>query len=52
MAVRCWCGPGYRLTELLDLFVVDGNLNADNYLIMLQEEIYPSLLYEDGNFPG
>ena len=30
---------------------VDGNLNADKYLIMLQEEIFQSLLYEDSNFP-
>ena len=28
----------------------DWNLNADKYLIMLQEDIFPSLLYEDGNF--
>lgn len=28
------------------------NLNAYKFLIMLQEEIFSSLLYQDGNFPA
>ena len=38
------------MTEISDLFF-DGNLNADKYFTVLQEEISPFLLYEDGNFP-
>ena len=37
--------------KIIGPFFIDGNLNANEYLIMLQEEILPSLLYEDGNFP-
>ena len=32
-------------------FFFDGNLNADKYFMMLQEENFPSLLYKGGNFP-
>lgn len=42
---RIW---GDRITGPI---FVDGNLNAEKYLNMLQEEIFPSLLNEDGNFP-
>ena len=32
-------------------FFIEGNLTADKYLNMLQEDIFPSILDEDGNFP-
>lgn len=47
--VMVWAGIwGDRI---IGPFFVDGNLNADKYLHMLQEEIFPSLLNKDGNFP-
>ena len=36
--------------RIIGRFFVDGNLNVDKYFLMLQE-IFPSLLYADGNFP-
>lgn len=43
--------PGISGDTIIGPFFVDGNHNADKYLIMLQEETFPSPLYEDDNFP-
>lgn len=47
--VMVWCGIWG--TRIIGPFFVKGNMNSDVYLRMLQEEIVPSLLNEDGEFP-
>ena len=37
--------------RMIGPYFVDWNFIADKYLIMLQEEIFPSLIYEEGNSP-
>ena len=38
--------------KIIGPIFINGNLNANKYLNMLQEEIFPYLLSEIGNFPA
>ena len=38
--------------KIIGPIFIDGNLNANKYLNMLQEEIFPSLLSANGNLPA
>ena len=47
--VMVWASGGDRI---IGPFFVYGNFNGDKYITIFLEEIFPSLLYEDGNFPA
>ena len=48
--VMVWAG--IRGDKIIGPIFINGNLNANKYLNILQEEIFPSLLSENGNFPA
>lgn len=44
-----WCGIWQN--RIIGPFFIDGNMNAQIYLKMLQERLIPALMNDDGEFP-
>lgn len=41
-----------KVTKLSKFLYGNVNLNTNEYLIIVRKEIFPFVLYEDGNYPA